>query len=213
MHGIPRCMRGRAGLAACLAAAPRFFEHPDTGSGSSSTVIHYRRMHVLMPPQSKPLHSLVCPTAARCCHRSTPPPADPPSPSRFSGMRIREENCNMFCSLSSPSSAGDAGGATLMGPDDNGRRGRTTGRTSSDRHLTSESSSQRPAAGARGRRAVCPEHNPANVTTRHCDRNPRHVHVGGHELFTRFVTSRPKARQLSTVPSRRACFHKSRLIV
>ena len=97
-------------------------------------------------------------------HVSWPSPAGTPRPfPRFPGMRIREENCNMvLLAAVTLFSVAIAGGATLLGPPTTSRYGSQIARPAAPsrrpRRRQADHLHQRPAAGPRGRLALCPEH-------------------------------------------------------
>jgi hypothetical protein len=75
-----------------------------------------------MAPQDKSFQSSLVSskTAPRCCGLSTLPAGTTRSLPRFTGMRIREENCNMvLLAAVTVFSVAIAGGATLIGFADN----------------------------------------------------------------------------------------------
>jgi hypothetical protein len=98
----------------------------------------FRRMHVLIPPQPGPsFQSSFFQSASQCIRDASlflgASAGTSRALPRFSGMRIREENCNMILlAVVTSISVAIAGGAMLVGPaDDNPARlaERTTGPT------------------------------------------------------------------------------------
>ena len=158
---------------------------------------------------------------------AAPPPfpaGTPPPLAGFPRMRIREENCNMVL-LAAVTLFGVAvaGGATLVELRRHkagaARRSDDRLRRSSRRHAGQANHlRQRPAAGARGRCAICPEHKSARTLNlpRRTLAEPSSHNAPCARCRSRTVTVlSPRAQKRGSyppLPPAPACFHKSRLM-